>query len=390
MRTLLPCVILFLLYLAWERVSLYRARRLVPLRIAITGTRGKSSVARLIASILKEDGRRVIAKTTGSQAMIVLPDGGQIELDRSLTPSIMEQKQLVLEAARVKADCLVAEVMSIRPENHFVESRLLLRPNLVAITNVRRDHTELMGETETKIASVLALDICSRSTVFLPEREDGISFRAEAERCRAELIRVPAGSSAPFLQVAAGTNALEFPDNLDLACAVAVHLGIRREKILEGIRKVQHDIGKLKVWIYRPPVPGPACFLVNAFAANDPESTFQVLAKVKGMIPEASGNTLGVFNLRADRLARTVQWISVLRAGTSSHFRRLYLTGDHNYAIRRRLPGALALTGGSPERITNILCSGRKEPVIIFGFGNIKGPGKLLADYWAGIGESYP
>jgi poly-gamma-glutamate synthase PgsB/CapB len=389
MRTLLPCLILFLLYLAWERVSLCRAQRRVPLRIAVTGTRGKSSVARLIASILKEDGRRVVAKTTGSQAMILLPDGSQIELDRSVTPSIMEQKQLILKAARVKADCLVAEVMSIRAENHFVESRLLLRPNLVAITNVRRDHTELMGDTETKIASVLALDICSRSTVFLPAKEDCASFRAEAQRCGAELIPVAAGSSASILQEAAGVNTIEFLDNLDLACAVAERLGIKREKILEGIRKARHDIGRLKVWTYRPPVPGRTCYLVNAFAANDPESTFQVLAKVKRMIPDASENTFGVFNLRADRLPRTLQWISVLQEGASSHFKRLYLTGDHNRAVRRRLPEALALKSGPPEQITDILCSGTMETVIIFGFGNIKGPGKLLADYWGRIGEPY-
>lgn len=210
MRTLLPCLVLFLCYLLWERIALSRSQRRIPLRIAVTGTRGKSSVARLLASILREDGRSVVAKTTGSQAVILLPDGGQIELDRSATPSILEQKQLVHKAARLKADILVAEVMSIHPENHFVEAHKILRPNLVAITNVRRDHTETMGETEEQIASVLSLDICARATVFLPAREEYASFRAEARRCNAILIPVPIGSSAPLLRSAPDLGRLQF------------------------------------------------------------------------------------------------------------------------------------------------------------------------------------
>ncbi len=119
MPTFLLCLISFFLFLLWERIVLHRAQRRIPLRIAVTGTRGKSSVVRLLASVLKQSGRTVIAKTTGSQAVILLPDGEQIELDRSVPPSILEQKQLIHRAARLKADCLVSEVMSLRPENHL-------------------------------------------------------------------------------------------------------------------------------------------------------------------------------------------------------------------------------------------------------------------------------
>ena len=80
-------MILFFLYLIGERLALERSLRRIPLRIAITGTRGKTSLTRLLASILQEDGRRVIAKTTGSEAVILLPDGGRIELNRDVTPS---------------------------------------------------------------------------------------------------------------------------------------------------------------------------------------------------------------------------------------------------------------------------------------------------------------
>jgi poly-gamma-glutamate synthase PgsB/CapB len=389
MRVLLTCVISFLLFLIYERVSLHRCRRRIRLCVTVTGTRGKSSVTRLLASILREDGRRVLAKTTGSEAVILLPDGGQVELDRSVTPSILEQKQLVKKAARLDADCLVAEVMSIRPESHYIESRHILKPNVVAITNVRRDHTEIMGETEDAIASVLSLDISPLSTVFLPEKINHASFRAEAERCHANLIPVKAGSSSPLLRSAPDLGQIEFPDNLDLVYAVSAYFGINEQKIIEGVRKAQHDVGRLGVWLYRPGDRQRTCYLVNAFAANDPESTFQVLSRVTDMLPSASGNIIGILNVRPDRLPRTVQWISVLRDGAVHRFKQLFVTGDHAGIVKRRLPEARVLKGRSPEAMMETVCAQAPEPAIIFGFGNVKGSGKLLAEHWSRIGQPY-
>jgi poly-gamma-glutamate synthase PgsB/CapB len=389
MRTLLPCLILFLCYLICERIALNRALRRIPLRIAVTGTRGKSTVTRMLASILKEDGRRVVAKTTGSQAMILLPDGGQLELDRSVTPSILEQAHLVRKAARLRADCLVAEVMSIHPENHFVESRHILKPNLVAITNVRRDHTETMGETEDEIASVLSLDICAQSTAFVPEREDRESFRAEALRCNAALTRIASGASAWLRLDAPDLDRLEFTDTLDLVCAVANHLGISREKIIAGIRNAHHDIGRLRVWRYHPGSSTQTCYLVNAFAANDPESTFKVLARVTETVPAAAGGIIGILNLRADRLPRTVQWMAALKNGGLNRFNRLFVTGDHAGIVRRRVPGVRVLKGGLPQEMMRVVCSEAPDHSVIFGFGNIKGSGRRLVDHWGEIGEQH-
>ena len=53
-------------YLVLERIRLDRYRSAIPLTIAVTGTRGKTSVTRMLASVLRESGRRVLAKTTGS------------------------------------------------------------------------------------------------------------------------------------------------------------------------------------------------------------------------------------------------------------------------------------------------------------------------------------
>ncbi len=169
--------------------------------------------------------------------------------------------------------------------------------------------------------------------------------------------------------------------------AVASRLGIDPRIVGEGIRKAQHDVGRLKILLYRKADPDRACYFVNAFAANDPESTLRVLGKAINIAPAAAGNIIGVLNLRADRLARTMQWINVLRGETSLRFKKLYIVGEHTGAIRRRLPQAVALSEGTAEYLTRTICSEIPEPALVFGFGNFKGTGRLLTDYWSRIGE---
>ena len=83
MTALLITLIIFILYLVFERIAHERRIASVPLRIAVTGTRGKSSVVRMLASVLRESGMSVAAKTTGSQARIVLPLENPPDLSRA-------------------------------------------------------------------------------------------------------------------------------------------------------------------------------------------------------------------------------------------------------------------------------------------------------------------
>ena len=68
-------VVLSLAFLVLEKAGLDRLRKKVPLRVCITGTRGKSSVTRLTAAALRSSGLRVAAKTTGSRPMLIFPGG---------------------------------------------------------------------------------------------------------------------------------------------------------------------------------------------------------------------------------------------------------------------------------------------------------------------------
>jgi len=387
MFILISCLTIFLLYLITERILLNRSLSRIPLRIVVTGTRGKSSVTRMLASVLTEAGEKVLAKTTGSEAVLLRPDGSQRELKRRGIPSIREQIGLVFKASRLGADCLVSEIMSIQPENHLFESQRILQPDVVVVTNIRLDHTEIMGDTEDEVASVLSLDIPPGATVFVPAQYNGAPF-AEAVRLRGTLVQVPKGASAAIAEMDSHLVRTEFAENLDLVCEVARHLNISDKVILSGLLKTQYDVGRLRIW--------RACqdktrsyYLVNSFAANDPESTFQVLERVLARLPAASDKVVGLLNLRADRGARTIQWIAALKQRGSRRFSKLFVTGSHSAVVRRHLPDAIVLKSGSAEAMTATVSSGLPEGSVIFGFGNVKGAGLDFVNYWSKVGEDY-
>jgi len=392
-------------YLVVERLRLDRHREAVPLRVAVTGTRGKTTVTRRLAAVLREDGRSVLTKTTGSEAAYLLPDGTVQDIHRRGAPSIIEQKRLLGLGAKLGVDVVLAEVMSVRPENHLVETHEILRPHLVLATNFRVDHMEAHGRTRGEVASVLALDVPPGARVLIPSIEMEETFRARVSEGGGEVEVVPEGAarlSASCLP-AGGTG--EFCTNLDLVWAAARHLGVSEETIANGIRKAQDDVGALRSWRFDPGEGEDPWILANAFAANDPESTMGIydrVAAAEGIPPESC---TGLLSLRSDRGDRSLQWAEALAAGGLSRFGTLFLAGFHGPAVRYRLrhhPHAgriRLLRPGSPEEVLDrILAEGDAPgsdsgpaagPSLLFGFGNMSGLGRDLVRYWRKVGEPH-
>jgi len=438
MTLLLLAAALLLAALSVERVRLDRARAAVPLRVVATGTRGKTTVARLLASVLREDGRTVLAKTTGSEPCLVLPDGSVERIRRRGPASILEQKALLHRAARLRSDAVVAEIMSIHAENHMVEGRRILVPHLVLATNFLVDHTEAQGDTPEDVGSVLALAVPEGATVLTPEGSCPAAFRSAVAAAGATLVEVPAGdyaSGAPPRPAPFPT----FPENVALVVAAARHLGVGDDVIRRGIARARHDVGALGVWRVpsgsggeraasagAPGVPTPCVHLVNAFAANDPAATVRVYEQVMeelasfpglpegGMPPSGPAGArharcVGLLSLRADRGDRTLQWADALAAGLLERFDALLVTGLHAPALERRLRHARAGRRAGPEAepaeaativpVRVLRRSSAEEMTraalsevgpsggIVFGFGNIGGPGLELVAHWSSTGE---
>jgi gamma-polyglutamate synthase len=392
--TIAACLGVVAVYLFLEKLKLASAAGRIPFRIAVTGTRGKSSVTRLIAASLHAAGLPVLAKTTGSKAMVIFPDGTEEEIRRRGLPTILEQKGILRRAAALQIRALVLELMSVRPAILAVESRRLIRPHILVITNARVDHREEMGTTRSEIALALAAAIPRGATVFVLEEEDQPEFERAAREAGSRFIKVRSGRPPGPDPVPLSASGQWFDGDIALALAVAEELGVSRESALSGIAGARPDFGGLRAWQAVVGDP-PACWtLVSAFAANDPDSSRRSLERFAGLQRVKPRELVGVLNLRRDRGDRTLQWVEALNQGFFSEFAALYVVGAHTGSRRWRRP-SLAPPAVRPLRETSVeplmaaIIRTHREGAVLVGLGNMGGLGRSLVEYWEKIGRPH-
>src|SRR3954462_5726560 len=104
-----------LLLLVFGTVEQHRHERnlaRIPVRVLVNGIRGKSSVTRLTAGALRGGGLRVVAKTTGTAARYIHPDGTEQPVYRKFgIANVVDQIGIVRRAAAERPDVLVIECM---------------------------------------------------------------------------------------------------------------------------------------------------------------------------------------------------------------------------------------------------------------------------------------
>ncbi|MEN6491117.1 MAG: poly-gamma-glutamate synthase PgsB, partial [Rectinema sp.] len=176
------------------RIHITRIRA-IPVRILVNGTRGKSTVSRLVAAGLTAGGLRTYAKTTGSAARLILPDLREVSIRRRGSAhrraSIMEHRWFVREAHKNGAQALVAECMAIQPETIRTLETRLAHSTIGVITNVRLDHMDTMGTELTSVAEALAESVPEKGRLFVGTEGMGEAvkevFARKAARRGAEL-----------------------------------------------------------------------------------------------------------------------------------------------------------------------------------------------------------
>ncbi|HRZ27902.1 MAG TPA: poly-gamma-glutamate synthase PgsB [Spirochaetota bacterium] len=357
----------------------------IPIRIHVNGTRGKSSVTRLIAAGLNAGGINSFAKTTGTLPRIILPDGHEIPVYRPSKPNIIEQLRVVSFAARNNARALVIECMALQPYLQSLCELKLVRSTHGVITNVREDHLEIMGPEEKDVALAIlgttpvgtSLFTCERD--YLPlfsqvcsDRKTGLTVVSEDE-----IGAISDSELSDFGYV-------EHPDNIALALKVCVALGVPRDKALRGMQDAGPDPGAMDD--VRVDFFGKTIHFVNGFAANDPESTGQIwemaLEKHRDI-----GDRIMVINCRADRPDRSRQFGEHLPLWHEPDRYILVGSGSYfllKYAIRAGANPSLFINAeGMPtEAIFEEIVNHCGERSMVMGVGNTAGPGLEIIRYF--------
>ncbi len=372
-----------LLSLGVESARLGRIRRGIAVRVGVTGTRGKSSVTRLIAAALRGSGYRVVAKTTGSRPMLIHVDGSEERVDRAGLPSILEQKKLLFLARDEGADAVVSEIMSILPENQAVESAKILALTICVVTNVRIDHESEQGSTKPEVAAALSGSVPAGGILVCAAGADLPELRVEAARKGASLrvaspcLPEDVGGRMPRLAYD------EFEENLSTALETCLALGLDGEQAVRSMADAVPDLGALRTWSWIDAASGAPVSFTNAFAANDVESSLAVLEKVASV--PAAAPLVGILNLRIDRGERTLQWLRTLRAGLPSGLSAIHVTGAHTKLVQRRLRAAgipcSAAQGRDPAALFRGLLEAYPAGFRAVGLGNIAGLGAAIVEW---------
>jgi poly-gamma-glutamate synthase PgsB/CapB len=314
-----------------ERLLRDRARAAVPIRIHVNGTRGKSTVTRLIAAALRAHGVPTVARVTGTEARVILPDGSERPVRRLGPANVREELRFVLLARRLGARAAVVECMAIRPDLQYAAEREMVGATVGVVTNVRTDHTEAMGSSLAEIAASLAATVPRDAVLVLgtPDFAELFRERASALGTRVVVAYPPGGPGAPWLEedvatALAVTGLLDVPDDVarTAMASAAADPGAFRERVSSVAGR---------------PVP-----LLDARAANDPES-FALLCRTSALLSTVSGPVLAVYNHRHDRPDRLRRFAPSLAALPGA---RVLLTGDRpalGLARAARLAGGQAL-----------------------------------------------
>ena len=354
----------------------------IPIKVNINGIRGKSTVTRLITSILTEAGYKTVGKTTGTAARMIywFQDDEDIIVRQPQGANIGEQLKVLQKAADLNAEALVCECMAVNPDYQKVFQFRMLEANIVVIVNVLEDHLDVMGPTLDQIAQAFGATIPYNGFLITIDCAYTNYFKQIAKERNTKVII--ADNSKITDEYLAKFDYMIFPDNASLALAVGEALGIDEETCFKGMLNAHPDPGAMR--ITRIGDENLNCTFVNGFAANDPQSTVNIWERVK----ELEYNTedpIVIMNCREDRVDRTEIFVSDVFPKIQTH--TLVAIGEVSEPITTafnngqfpNVKNYINLEYAEPDKIMETLNPLLKDRMV-FGVGNIHGQGEAFIE----------
>ncbi len=357
----------------------------IPIRIHVNGTRGKSSVTRLIAGALRENGLKVYAKTTGTLPRMIMENGNEYPIYRPGGANIIEQLRIVSLAATNKADVLVIECMAVHPYLQSITELKFIKATHGIITNARADHLDVMGPTEKDVALALLGTVPRKGKLFTAELDYIETFERACKDRKTELSAVTRSEIESVSdEDMTGFNYLEHKENVALVLKLCDSLNVTRDVAYRGMWKSQQDPGALSE--HEIQFFGRKLLFVNGFAANDPESS-ELIWRLALESHREFDRKIMILSTRADRPDRSKQLVEAFVKWPPAD--RYVLMGSGVYLLFRKAvangvdPSRVVYAEGLPaSEIFEEIIAISGPSALVMGIGNIVGPGMELVNYF--------
>lgn len=356
----------------------------IPVRININGIRGKSTITRMVYSVLREDHIRVVGKTTGTDARMLywFTDKEYPVIRKPQGANIGEQRDIISKVVKQRATALVNECMAVNPDYQITFQNDLVMANIGVIVNVMEDHMDVLGPTLQDVAQAFTATIPYNGKLVVMQDKYTKFFAKEARKRKTELIvvdkeKVPESYLRKF-------DYLVFPDNVAITLGVAQALGIDQQTALQGMLNAPPDPGAVEIKYFQ--ANSTTNVFVNAFAANEPQSTKAILNKVESYDYPYSKKIV-ILNCRSDRVDRTRQFVENFIAEVD--YDTLICTGKSTQMVTDKMQSQpnkryLNLEGAPFADIERTILK-ESQHALVFCVGNIHGPGGRIAEFIEGI-----
>jgi poly-gamma-glutamate synthase PgsB/CapB len=338
-------VVVAIVWGVWSRRNVARLQR-IPLRVLVTGTRGKSSTVRLIHAALTAGGIPTLGKMTGTASRELDTAGKEHATNRLGQVSILEMLETVHRSFvrdAVPPQAVVLECMAVTPGLIEMCADDIVRPHVSVVTNALWDHLEEQGTTLTQIAVSLSRAMDGAELAVTAEhREVTRAVLAYEAHVRGAAFDAVAGSEVPpeILDRLRGAH----PDNVAMALAVAAFAGVDRELAVRGMEGATVE-----------PLPSlPATTIIDGIewwyrdigSINDTDSLTPALLEARAQMP-SDAVTLAILTTRWDRPLRAIQFAASI---TPADVDGLIIVGEPDVVVRHYARRA----GWTDDRIVRV------------------------------------
>lgn len=339
---LLP-LILLILYIVADTYRIRRYRKKIKHVIHVNGTRGKSTVVRMLDEVFRENGYRTFSKVTGTIPMY-RDCRGTYHVIKRITATLLEQKHILRKAYKDNADILIVECMALK-ETMQAYSESILKADVSIITNARIDHLEVMGNNIQDICDTLFKMTHKDQWVLVGDDHlyERFGMHDHVHLC---------GSYRSVLN--------EHISNTNLVFEVSKKFGLNHELTHQALMAYEKSPGFNQVYAFKNNE------VLFGFSMNDLETTTDFYKAY-----ESHKKRIIWYNSRMDRPTRDEMFLIWLAKISPD---RIILSGDQVMRNKRRLKKL------GYNNIIDTPSTVGYENEIILGIGNIKGIEQYIGD----------